>query len=474
MRSENPKRTSAKSGAARSAATSLRRPEFEFRWNNFRSLADSGWVGVRPITIFIGPNNSGKSSLFAPLLLLKQTLESGDPTLTLKTTGPLANMGGFRDLVHRHKTSSVVSFDVRFGFPSGDGGSRRRAIYSPPGRISLSFASGPLNSEIILQSCTLRDIHDRAIVERHRLANGTYSLKFAGRVPDAIKKVVIAAKPEHFFFPTTRILLKLLEDREPKSGTRKGTSIRLSLPEYFPVIGAAQAVVSHFFSHISYVGPLRKQPRRFYELSGEIPASVGPQGENAPEILFKRRDQPFVKAINKWVTRFDLATVIKCELLSPGIFAVRLWGKKPGAVVDFADTGFGLSQVLPLLVQGFHGGSGDTIIVEQPEIHLNPRLQCALADFFVDLVSRKKGVIVETHSEHLIMRIRSLIAAGSLKPDDVALYFLERANGNTSVRQIRIHPDGHIEPEEWPKGFFEDSLREALNLSRVGNEGSNS
>src|SRR5579862_4058826 len=91
-------------------------PEFEFRWRNFRGFADSGFVQVRPITIFIGSNNSGKSSLFAPLLLLKQTLESGDPTLALKTTGPLINMGGFRDLVHKHKLRSLVSFDLRYRF----------------------------------------------------------------------------------------------------------------------------------------------------------------------------------------------------------------------------------------------------------------------------------------------------------------------------------------------------------------------
>ena len=118
--------------------------------------------------------------------------------------------------------------------------------------------------------------------------------------------------------------------------------------------------------------------------------------------------------------------MVKCELLSPGIFAVRLLGRKETSAVDFADTGFGLSQILPLIVQGFHGGRADTMIVEQPEIHLNPKLQCVLADFFAALVSLEKAVIVETHSEHLIMRIRSLIAAGSIKPTDVALYFVER------------------------------------------------
>ena len=76
----NPRRRTIRPAGAKTPSSKSKpaNPDFEFRWNNFRSIVDSGWVDVRPITIFIGPNSSGKSSLFAPLLLLKQTLESGD------------------------------------------------------------------------------------------------------------------------------------------------------------------------------------------------------------------------------------------------------------------------------------------------------------------------------------------------------------------------------------------------------------
>ena len=63
--------------------------EFAVRWQNFRSLEDTGWLEIRPITIVLGPNASGKSSLIAPLLVLKQTVESGESSLALKTQGPL-------------------------------------------------------------------------------------------------------------------------------------------------------------------------------------------------------------------------------------------------------------------------------------------------------------------------------------------------------------------------------------------------
>ena len=193
-------------------------------------------------------------------------------------------MGIFRDLAYRHNTRSVVTFDLRFKFFSNPSVKRgKQSGPAPVGRITLDFCSGDRDSEIILQSLTLRDINDRIIVIRKRLANGTYSLKFVEKIPAAIKKAVIAAKPEHFFFPTTKVLYKLFEDEEHKERHKPKSVIRLSIPEYFPMIGVAQSGVSHFFSHISYVGPLRKRPKRFYELSGEIPDAVVPQGRMPPK-----------------------------------------------------------------------------------------------------------------------------------------------------------------------------------------------
>ena len=92
-------------------------PRFDFRWKNFRSFVDTGPIEIRPISILIGPNNSGKTSVVTPLLLMKQTVEAKDPAIHLKTTGPMVNLGSFKDITFRHKTTDPISFFLRFAYP---------------------------------------------------------------------------------------------------------------------------------------------------------------------------------------------------------------------------------------------------------------------------------------------------------------------------------------------------------------------
>ena len=154
--------------------------------------------------------------------------------------------------------------------------------------------------------------------------------------------------------------------------------------------------------------------------------------------------------------------------MEPGTFSVNLSSiRTKGLSVNFADTGFGLSQVLPLIVQGLYDPADGLIIAEQPEIHLNPKLQGKLADLFVYMANSGKGVIVETHSEHLLLRLRRLIAEKKINTENVAIYFIEKEDDISTAKMIPIKDNGHIDPNLWPKGFFEDSLHEAFQLATI-------
>jgi predicted ATPase len=127
--------------------------------------------------------------------------------------------------------------------------------------------------------------------------------------------------------------------------------------------------------------------------------------------------------------------------------------------------GFGLSQVLPLIVQGLYAAPGSWLVVEQPEIHLNPRLQARLGDLVVALNERSVGVILETHSDHLLLRLRRLLAQDEIEDDDFGLYFVDRDGNKSRVREVSVDQTGYIDPERWPVDFFDDSLRESLALA---------
>jgi predicted ATPase len=151
--------------------------------------------------------------------------------------------------------------------------------------------------------------------------------------------------------------------------------------------------------------------------------------------------------------------------LSDDLFEINFKSKFSKSITNIADAGFGTSQVLPLITQAIAAAPDSLTLAEQPEIHLNPRLQCVLADLFVEMAAAKRRVIVETHSEHLLLRLRRLVAMGKISHEDVALYFIERDREQSTIRHVPIQKNGHIKPADWPAGFFGETLRESLALA---------
>jgi predicted ATPase len=140
-----------------------------------------------------------------------------------------------------------------------------------------------------------------------------------------------------------------------------------------------------------------------------MPASVGSHGEHMANLL--RQKMPSIQTkLNHWVNRFDFGKELKLKNLSEGqLFSLFFVDATSSRKTNIADSGFGASQVLPLIVQALTAPRQSLTIAEQPEIHLNPRLQYALADLFVEMANNDQRVVVETHSEHLLLRLRRLI-----------------------------------------------------------------
>lgn len=193
-----------------------------------------------------------------------------------------------------------------------------------------------------------------------------------------------------------------------------------------------------------------------------MPDTVGSQGEHTAN-LFRRRHKSLKTAADAWVKRFEFGDELRYRDLTPDLF--QLVFKAGTEETNVADAGFGASQVLPLIIQAVAAPHDSLTIAEQPEIHLNPRLQCILADLFVEMATSGHRVLVETHSEHLIVSLRRLVAEGKIDPSQVGLYFVEKDKGVSSIREIPIQANGGIDRQSWPSGFFEDGLREALALA---------
>jgi predicted ATPase len=131
-----------------------------------------------------------------------------------------------------------------------------------------------------------------------------------------------------------------------------------------------------------------------------------------------------------------------------------------------ADVGYGVSQILPVLVGGYGLVRDALFIVEQPELHIHPKAQAEVGEFFCELVQNGIQSIVETHSEHLILRIQQKVALGELDPSDVAVSYINPTPQGKQIVDLPLGRDG-LFTVPWPGGFFEERKKEAFQLARA-------
>ena len=138
---------------------------------------------------------------------------------------------------------------------------------------------------------------------------------------------------------------------------------------------------------------------------------------------------------------------------------------RTGAPVGLDQVGYGVSQLLPVIDVCVHAQE-QVICVEEPELHLHPRLQARLGNLFAtSVLKRGNQVILETHSESILLRVRRLIRSGKLAPDDVAVVYVDNnADDGVTLSQLRLGESGEL-LDPWPTGFFDDSLADVLGIT---------
>jgi len=169
--------------------------------------------------------------------------------------------------------------------------------------------------------------------------------------------------------------------------------------------------------------------------------------------------------IARWLKEMGLIESFEVNLIARGRRDYEVLVKTHNAKekVNITDVGFGVSQILPVLVQSFYAPVGSTIIMEQPEIHLHPSVQAALADLFIEAIkAREKGedrniqLLIESHSEHFLRRLQRRIAEEKIKPSDTAIYFCQANTSGSSIQPLNVDDFGNI--RNWPENFFGDEM----------------
>ena len=437
-----------------------------FRWRGFRSLVDTGEIGLRPLTLVLGPNNSGKSSLLKPLLILKQTMSSpSDSALLLR--GPLVDVGTFSEVTYQGASPPPLTFALRFGPPEP---ASKPIGQLAPAVLEVQFGREPSDDTGLLISFRIYDGADRLMLSRYRTEGGEYSVNQYGRALHlheehrALFDAIRTLRPTKFLFDPAEVLAARFttDDPVPSGPLPRDVVTMIQAMSYTNVRVAA------LLEEVSYIGPLREPFDRIYLRAGHTPGSVGVGGADAPQIVIARRnDESFRAQVDAHLARFGFKGGLQVDDSARAIDVFRLTAKStPGApAVNIADCGFGLSQVLPFIVHAVSAPEDSLLVAEQPEIHLNPRLQIELARLLAWMVEKRSlRILVETHSEHLLNELRIRIAKKRLRASRLQVLFVEKADLRSDVRSVEVAPNGAIDSNAWPKGFFEESMGQALDL----------
>lgn len=443
---------------------------------NFKSWQDTGRIRLAPITVFFGTNSSGKSSIGQLLLVLKQTAEATDRTQVLRTGDreTPVDIGDYTEFIHHHDETRTLEFEL--------GWTQDRPLEIEDERdpsVSHSSSEVTFSAEIFSPEST----RERMRVRRFRYGFGTDRMKAAfgvGMEPHPTKTTKFQL--DFTGFTPVRIRQRVWELPRPTRfyGFPEEAVAYYQNTEFLPDLSLA---LERTLGAVSYLGPLRVNAERTYSWLGGAPAGVGWAGEETIQAilagedrLLNLRPREHLRSLPVMVAEqlqaIGLVQSFEVAPIARGRAEHEVKLTVPGGTdeVLLTDVGFGISQVLPVLVQSFYAPIGSTILVEQPELHLHPKVQKELANFFVAAararqrpspgksVPRNTQFLIESHSEHFLRRLQRLVAEKTVDPSEVALYFCEMEAGRSKLRELDLDLFGNI--RNWPQDFFGDPVED--------------
>ena len=499
---------------------------------NYKAFEDVT-IPIKPLTILLGANSVGKSSIIQMLMLLHQTAEErqGMYSSAMKIYGNYVNVGAFDNLFKDKDTSKSLQIRIQFSDEyTSDLIKHSNENFIDKFRNAVSFLPIPENEVGDYENLSVRNSFLQYVSNLKKQIDVIYKkesnlytfirkrleLPFDHddannidnilRCYDLTKKVSNCGSSNYWItynFSIDNAKLKIkrfsveLGNNLPLLEIENKTESNVKINSFFPLIKkdadyilskihfdktifdiiseieesdeptpVAEYLVrlvydfvteiqgSLYENRLNYVSPLRAHPKRYYMLDkAKMTISLDTlDGDAIAEVL--KENNSVKKNVNEWFNKFGFKIDVKPfkEIIH------HMYVTQNGLPLDITDVGFGISQVLPIIIQGFLAQPGSITIVEQPEIHLHPKMQADLGDLLIDIVKTdNKKLIVETHSEYILRRIRRRISEGKLKKDDVAicLFHPKTNEGPAWVEKLDINEKGAF---KWPEEYYDGEL----------------
>lgn len=360
----------------------------------------------------------------------------------------------------------------------------------PLGSLTLLSGGNASGKSSVLQALVLLQQTMREHEWSTRLLLNGASIRM-GTVTDVVDKVngrytfeigvVDDEHPYRWVFTGERSEMSMAVERVTVGDVShdKPEVLRYLLPP--EVNGTATSLASHLRG-LTYITAERVGPREVYPMEDRQSVTVvGPAGEHAASLLYQGRDEHVLdrlalqdvpttrlRQIEERMRMFFPGCGLAVQQV-PQTNAVTL-GLRTSIDMDFhrpIHAGFGLTQVLPIIVAALSATEGDIVLIENPEVHLHPAGQALMGQFLTDVARAGVQVIVETHSDHVLNGIRRSVRAGKLPPDQIAIHFFRpRSADAAQVISPQLDSSGNI--DTWPEGFFDQFDKDTSHFAGWG------
>lgn len=424
---------------------------------NFRCFRSKQTVPLASLTLLVGENSTGKSSFMALIHAMVGIMAGDHPSKSWKDT---YSFGRFEQIVYTQKNKSEVNvIEAGFAFEHSLGNELLCDLTFRPFQDSSFSVDGKLTYKDLWISTRWKPEYDSSVLSFGRkdgewefLVGGTSVHIWSLQVLQTLK-TVLANMPR---------FVDLVESHSSPM-TQEDIDSFLQFIDLFDTNTLGR----------SFAGaPIRSKPLRTYD-----PISSSPDSEGANIPLYfaelSRGDKVAWEAMRKNLQSFGQSAGLLDEINvrdfgdtanDPFQVHVKEFTKEgEGHLRNLVDVGYGVSQILPVVAELHRRSKTTMFLLQQPEVHLHPSAQAALGSLFCDFADQERQLIVETHSDHLVDRVRMEVRDGktNLTKDDVLLLFFERDGSDVKIHPIRFDEDGNVvgAPENYRQFFLEETTR---------------
>ena len=441
---------------------------------SFKCFDETPKLEFGRITLLLGANSAGKSSLMYSILTILQSI----PTLMqLSLNNVFVQLGNFDEAVYNHDKKRIMH--INFTIKKGDVDYTFKTSWRRDNKTNQ-----PVLKTLLCQSdYYMYRIHENPIGRKHYLLDLQYDYTLSKEATElhekSLKGLQEFVNSDKFpYLNAADYGRRLIEWFSPIDEQNIPINLDVNIGAMIRndshastifnlVLLDSSSLIMQYASNINFISSYRTPAQRLYVERSLPQGKIMPSGNGFVQELLKWRDEDKERyeQLTQVLRELGMLYSVESSRREEGNFVVRVQVNENGPKANLSDVGFGISQLLPVIIADLELQDESTLFAAQPEIHLHPNVQANLGDYFVKQIkTSKKNYVIETHSECLMNRLRLLIVKGDLQPEDIRVYYISQGNeANAVIHHIQFTSDGRIIGA--PTDFFETYMMDIMNIA---------